>query len=237
MTGPGVVYGTPGGSLTGGASFTGNQVADRIGAAGEQRVGVRLNQVAQRYPVAVLHDLDIPGSPANIDHLIVHGERVLILDSKVWKPARYRSRGGRAYRGGPGFPLSLVIRGERCDFAVKHTMEMAADRLSRYLEGRYARFCLDTPLLVVCPSSVKRARELRLRGLRVPGADVLPEDKALARVEKTVRGSRGFSEELAGFLLELVRGRGPGGGLDSPAVPNPALGDAPVSPADPDAGW
>jgi hypothetical protein len=233
-----VVYGTPGGSLTAEASFAGNQEAGRIGAAGEQRVGALLNQLARRYPVAVLHDLDIPGSPANIDHLVVHGQHALILDSKVWRPARYRSRGGRAYRGGPGFPLSLLVRGERCDFAVKHTMEMAADRLSRYLEGKHALFSLDTPLLVVCPSSAERARELNLRGLRVPGAEVLPEDKALARVEKTVRGSRGFSEELAGFLLELVRGRGDAaGGCHPPAVPNPALRGAPVSPADPDAGW
>lgn len=233
-----MVYGTPGGSLTGGSSFTGNEAADRVGAAGEQRIGARLNQLAVKYPVAVMHDLDIPGSQANVDHLVVHGDRVLIMDSKVWKPMRCTSRGNRAYRGGPGFPLSLITRGEPCDFAVKHTMEMAADRLTRYLEQNRALFTLDMPLLIVCPSSQKKAGELNLRRLRVPGADVLPEGKALARIEKTIRGSRAFSGELAGFLARLVRDSGGTGPGHPPTVPNPVLRDAPgVGPADVGAGW
>lgn len=225
MSGPGVVYGTPGGSLTGHAE------ADRIGAAGEQRVAGHLNRLASKYPVAVLHDLDIPGSAANIDHAVVYGDRVLILDSKVWKPARYRSRGTRAYRGGPAFPLSLLIRGERCDFAVKHTMEMASDRLAAHLAQENVRCFLDTPLLVVCPSNTARARELNLRGLRVPGAGVLPEEKAVARIERTVRGSRGYSAELAGVLLRLVRGLEQDSRQEPPAVHGQVLR------ADPDAGW
>ena len=232
MNSPGVVHGTPGGSLSGGKSFTGNAEADRIGATGEQRVAAHLARLAGKFPIAVLHDLDIPGSPANIDHVVVYEDRVLILDSKVWKPARYRSRSGRAYRGGPGFPLSLLVRGEPCDFAVKHTMEMASDRLGSYLRGNRMRFFLDTPLLVVCPSSAKRARELNLRGLHVPGADVLPEPKAVARIERTVRGSRGYSEELTWCLRGLVRGQDTASGAESPACP-----PGPVLPSDPDAGW
>lgn len=229
MTGGGVVHGTPGGSLAGGNSFSGNAEADRIGAAGEQRVAAHLSRLAAKYPVAVLHDLDIPGSAANIDHVLVYGNRVMILDSKVWKPTRYRSRGGRAYRGGPGFPLSLLLRGEPCDFAVKHTMEMASDRLATYLLHEGARFFLDTPLLVVCPSGAKKAREMNLRGLRVPGADVLPEDRAVTRIERKVRGSRGYSQDLTGVLLGLVR-EAEGA---SRAEPPPG----PCGPAGPDAGW
>lgn len=109
---------------------------------------------------------------------------------------------------------------------------MASDRLDSYLRASHVRFFLDRPLLVVCPSSAKRSRELNLRGLRVPGADALPELRAVARIERTVSGSRGYSEELAGFLRGLVRGQ------EATSRTEPLRYPAgPVLPSDPDAGW
>ncbi|OOP59265.1 hypothetical protein BMF89_21285 [Arthrobacter sp. SRS-W-1-2016] len=50
---------------------------------------------------AVLHDLRIPlpGFKANIDHAIVSGKSVLLIDSKMWKPGFYRQCSATAAAG------------------------------------------------------------------------------------------------------------------------------------------
>lgn len=227
----GVVYGTAGGSLTDGSSFTGNAEADAIGAAGEQRVAQHLNRFARKYPIAVLHDLDIPGTPANIDHAIVHGSRIWILDAKVWKPVRYRTVRGKAYRGGPAWPMSLFVKGEPCDFADKQTMAMATDRLAPYLLQQGVHASLDHPLLVVCSSSARNARLLNLRKLRVPGADCLAEDAAIARIEKIVKRSTGFDSDAVQAMRGLLRGR------SAKPAQRDATQSAPEPRVNPDAGW
>ena len=61
-------------------------VAWRRGAAGERRTA-RLLARLERQGWAVLHDLAIPGSAANIDHLVIGPGGVVAIDSK-----RYRGR-------------------------------------------------------------------------------------------------------------------------------------------------
>jgi hypothetical protein len=61
-------------------------VAWRQGAAGERRTG-RLLAPLERQGWAVLHDLAVPGSAANIDHLVIGPGGVFVIDSK-----RYRGR-------------------------------------------------------------------------------------------------------------------------------------------------
>jgi Nuclease-related domain len=58
----------------------------RRGATGERRTA-RLLASLERRGWAVLHDLAIPGSAANIDHLVIGPGGVLVIDSK-----RYRGR-------------------------------------------------------------------------------------------------------------------------------------------------
>jgi Nuclease-related domain len=58
----------------------------RRGAVGERRT-VRLLAPLERQGWAVLHDLAIPGSAANIDHLVIGPGGVLVIDTK-----RYRGR-------------------------------------------------------------------------------------------------------------------------------------------------
>ena len=49
---------------------------------------------------AVLHDLriPIPGFKANIDHAVVSGRSVLLIDSKMWKPRRPTTRGSGGFK-------------------------------------------------------------------------------------------------------------------------------------------
>jgi hypothetical protein len=56
----------------------------RRGAAGERRTA-RLLAPLERCGWAVLHDLAIPGSPANIDHLVVGPGGVLVIDTKQYR--------------------------------------------------------------------------------------------------------------------------------------------------------
>ena len=58
----------------------------RRGAVGERRTA-RLLAPLERRGWAVLHDLAIPGSPANLDHLVIGPGGVVVIDSK-----RYRGR-------------------------------------------------------------------------------------------------------------------------------------------------
>src|SRR3954453_8392557 len=92
------IYGTAAAGLNNAAWARNQDVAD-IGAAGEKRTAQILDGFAGK--AAILHDLriPIPGISANIDHVVVSGRRVLILDSKVWKPGIYWSLGGANRRG------------------------------------------------------------------------------------------------------------------------------------------
>jgi hypothetical protein len=56
----------------------------RRGAAGEHRTARLLNPLERR-SWAVLHDLAIPGSPANIDHLVIGPGGVPVIDSKQYR--------------------------------------------------------------------------------------------------------------------------------------------------------
>lgn len=54
------------------------------GAAGEERVGRELVRVASSH-VRVAHDRRIRGTRANIDHLVVTGDGVWVIDAKKYK--------------------------------------------------------------------------------------------------------------------------------------------------------
>jgi hypothetical protein len=56
----------------------------RRGARGERRTA-RLLAPLERHGWAVLHDLAIPGSPANIDHLVIGPGGVVVIDSKQYR--------------------------------------------------------------------------------------------------------------------------------------------------------
>ena len=82
--------GRPGGSLVG-ATWAANAAAAKVGRAAELKTALVLDGLAARPGgPTVLHDLGIPipNISANIDHVVVSGRRVLVIDSKGWRPAR-----------------------------------------------------------------------------------------------------------------------------------------------------
>lgn len=120
-----------------------------------------------------MHDLTIPGSRANIDHLVISGDKILIVDSKVWKPGRYWTLAGKTRRGV-----------ERFTPAEKKTVEMARERLDALLSKSGVPHQLVTPILVVWPS--RRDGAVRSSMLRVPGARVIAGDRLEAYVGKFI---------------------------------------------------
>jgi hypothetical protein len=70
----------------------------RRGTAGERRTA-RLLASLERHGWAVLHDLAIPGTQANIDHLVIGPGGVLVVDSKQYRGRLYLDQYGMVWHG------------------------------------------------------------------------------------------------------------------------------------------
>ena len=88
------------------------------GAAGEQATAALLAGLAPRR-WTVLHDLAVPGSRANIDHLVIGPTGLWVVDSKAFR-GNVQARWGRVRVG--GVPLSTA--------AVRWEAEVVSDRLA-----------------------------------------------------------------------------------------------------------
>jgi hypothetical protein len=82
-------------------------VAWRRGAAGERRTA-RLLGSLERHGWAVLHDLAVPGSRANLDHLAIGPGGVFVIDSKQYRGRLELDPTGRLWHG--RFPLAPSLR-------------------------------------------------------------------------------------------------------------------------------
>jgi hypothetical protein len=82
-------------------------VAWRRGAAGERRTA-RLLGSLERQGWAVLHDLAVPGSRANIDHLVIGPGGVFVIDSKQYSGRLQLDSSGRLWHG--RYPLAPTLR-------------------------------------------------------------------------------------------------------------------------------
>jgi hypothetical protein len=82
-------------------------VAWRRGAAGERRTA-RLLDPLQRHGWAVLHDLALPGSRANLDHLVIGPGGVFVVDSKQYRGRLQLDPTGRLWHG--RYPLAPTMR-------------------------------------------------------------------------------------------------------------------------------
>jgi hypothetical protein len=81
-------------------------VAWRRGAAGERRTA-RLLSHLERRGWAVLHDLAVPGSRANIDHLVIGPGGVFVVDSKQYRGRLRLDASGQLWHG--RYPLAPTL--------------------------------------------------------------------------------------------------------------------------------
>jgi hypothetical protein len=91
------------------------------GAVGEERLGRRLDTAAGPL-VKVLHDRGIPGSRANLDHLVVCPTGVFVVDAK-----RYQGRPHRVVEGGLFTPRTekLLVGRRDCTRLVEAGLKQA----------------------------------------------------------------------------------------------------------------
>jgi hypothetical protein len=82
-------------------------VAWRRGAAGERRTA-RLLGPLERHGWAILHDLSVPGSRANIDHLAIGPGGVFVIDSKQYRGRLQLDPTGRLWHG--HYPIAPAVR-------------------------------------------------------------------------------------------------------------------------------
>jgi hypothetical protein len=82
-------------------------VAWRRGAAGERRTA-RLLDPLERHGWAVLHDLAVPRSRANIDHLVIGPGGVFVVDSKQYRGRLQLDPSGRLWHG--RYPLAPTLQ-------------------------------------------------------------------------------------------------------------------------------
>lgn len=192
-TGPGRVIGHAGGSLGNASSWT-SQSRATIGQKGEEATAAILGElVKQPGGPSVIHDarIPLPNVKANIDHIVVSGNTVTILDSKNWAPGFYWTLFGTSYRGFSAFPS-----------ADKKTVPMAVNGISAYLRDRGLKFRIGQPLLIVWPSN--RSKTLNLTFLRSPGAKSVTGDRFKLAARAFV-GGRPADPALLAALAELAR--------------------------------
>jgi hypothetical protein len=82
-------------------------VAWRRGSAGERRTA-RLLGPLERQGWAVLHDLAVPDSRANIDHLVIGPGGVFVIDSKQYRGRLQLDPSGRLWHG--RYPLAPTLK-------------------------------------------------------------------------------------------------------------------------------
>jgi Nuclease-related domain len=82
-------------------------IAWRRGAAGERRTA-RLLAPLERHGWVVLHDLALPGSRANLDHLVIGPSGVFVIDSKQYRGRLRLDALGKLWHG--RYPLAPAVR-------------------------------------------------------------------------------------------------------------------------------
>jgi hypothetical protein len=130
-------------------------IAWRRGAAGERRTA-RLLDSLERQGWAILHDLAIPGSRANIDHLAIGPGGVFVIDSKHYRGRLQLDGSGRLWHG--RHPLAPTLR----------TVDFEADQ---------AALVLTDPGVVVVPI-------VAVHGAQVPWGKVVTSGVPVAAARR-----------------------------------------------------
>ncbi|WP_190394851.1 nuclease-related domain-containing protein [Nocardiopsis deserti] len=164
----------------------------RMGAVGERRTGRRLNALRRRGWV-VFHDLSLPGSRANVDHLVIGTSGVYLVDSKYRRGAvRFGGRRGWIRIGKTGGPL--LVR----------SAQYEAEAVTRVLSSALGRRVDVTAVLAV---HVPRSRFPGWREFSASGVPIMAASAVVPWLR--ARRVRVFSAAEVVRVAEVVRERLP----------------------------
>lgn len=170
---PGQVLGVAGSGLVR-ADWAASRFVAKLGRQGEVDTAITLNSAA-RTPggPTVLHHVQPDGFTADVDHILLSGRVVHLLDSKVWKPAWYWTVGDKHRRS-----FSLLSHEAAEHMPSPDQIQQARQRVGGVLEDAgVTGFDLIGPILVVWPSSEQGAVNTSMLNLGdtvsvVPGASL-----------------------------------------------------------------
>jgi hypothetical protein len=193
----GKTYGRAATGLQGDISWAANAGTARAGSAGEKRTALVLDEIARTTEATVLHDvrIPIPGMRINIDHVVIAGTTVLLIDSKNWAPGFLWTISGKTYRG-----LRRFAGPDGKPVAEKRTVLMASEHIGGYVAGLGATFA--TPVVVVWPS---RQGSLSLWAASFPGARLIHGHKLERVVRRSVPTKKPANPVIVARLRQLVR--------------------------------
>jgi hypothetical protein len=202
-----VIYGRPAGSLASGAFGTAR--TRTAGAAGERLTAQVLDQFWDR--AAIFHDLAVPGYQINVDHAVLSGDRLLIIDSKVWPAGSYWSLWGSYFKG---------VRPVPPHHKPSKAMEMAWQAYSDYLHPH--RIKVLRPLVAAWSGSQATGRYPWVNGrgqligalgrgearpflhYTYPGAKLIPGNNLYPRVDRFIHARREPNPAALRTLTELL---------------------------------
>ncbi|WP_137878593.1 nuclease-related domain-containing protein [Microbacterium sp. 4NA327F11] len=137
--------GRAGSSLEGAPAWASSGGASAAGRSGELRTAAALDELASRPGgPTVLHDLRIPirGFRANIDHVVIAGTTIILIDSKVWRPGFYWTGRRGTWRGF-----------DRVEHADRRTLDAARTGLGALLRNqRVPPTTIARSMLAIWPS-------------------------------------------------------------------------------------
>jgi hypothetical protein len=186
------IIGVAGGGLDH-AGWAANSEVAKIGQAGEVRTAKLLGALAVPGGPTVIHDLMLPMASitANVDHAVVSGHNIYLIDTKVWKPGRIWTLGGKTRRGWSAFPSGD-----------KKTMEIAQLSIAGYLRNNRVLAKLHRPLLVVWSS--RQTNFPNLFWYRPAAGTAFNGERLDPRRLAKMFGSKPGSPEVIAALMPLV---------------------------------
>jgi hypothetical protein len=131
---------------------TPDSCAWRRGAVGERHTA-RLLGPLERHGWVILHDLAVPGSRANLDHLVIGPGGVFVIDSKQYRGRLQLDSAGRLWHG--RYPLAPTLR----------AVNFEADRAAQILTD---------PDVVVRPIMAVHGAQVPWGTVLVNGVPVMP---------------------------------------------------------------
>ncbi|HLH46918.1 MAG TPA: NERD domain-containing protein [Acidimicrobiales bacterium] len=186
------VFGSPTGTSSSLSRRYGAAAA--VGSAGERRTAEVLAQAYGRDPYTwVFHNLAVPGwVRGNIDHVVVRGSTVVVLDTKCWAPGRYVTVLGRTWRNWRRF-------------AAADRLQLGA--MAQALAGRLG--VAVHPLVVIWPSHPGALRTGRPFRLVLPGDLAYCKGRQLLGALEGLLGARDapYDERVHLVLSRLTRRR------------------------------
>lgn len=179
------IYGNAGGGLTN-ATWAANEAVAKIGQRAEKQTAELLKPFGAR--TAIIHDVrvPIPGFTSNIDHVVVTGKTVYLIDTKAWKAGWYWSISGKNMHG---IKKARDSVSKSPDYAVKafaqHLGPEADVRpvvLAVWPSSRTGKITLLNPAVYNCKvlHAPKLSKHLRLRRSKPGNAQIVTKLKKLA---------------------------------------------------------